>query len=216
MNKIANANTILLLSVLLMIFIIPILPLNQQFYYYNSLFSLVLITSAFALQVKNKKVVLVTAFSLVAMEWILNRISYPFFLPVTRMLQGGFFIYIVVGLIRHTASSDVVTKRVIVDSISGYLLLGVLFTLFVFALYRSHPLAYHLPSQLGDQQDFTQRVSDMYYYTFITYTSTGYGDMYPVSPLAKSLSVLIATSGQLYLATIIAMLVGKVASTNKS
>ena len=47
------------------------------------------------------------------------------------------------------------------------------------------------------------------YFTFINLTTTGFGDFLPLTPLAKSLSVLISITGQLYTAIIIAMLVGK-------
>jgi len=42
-------------------------------------------------------------------------------------------------------------------------------------------------------------------------STLGYGDISPLIPLAKSLSILISVSGQMYIAIIIALLVGKVA-----
>ena len=65
---------------------------------------------------------------------------------------------------------------------------------------------------LSDSQKFAP-LSDYFYYTFITYTTTGYGDFLPRSPLSKSLAMLIGVTGQLYVAIIIAMLVGKYATT---
>jgi hypothetical protein len=47
------------------------------------------------------------------------------------------------------------------------------------------------------------------YFTFVSLTSTGYGDFLPLTPAAKSLSNLISITGQLYIAIIIATLVGK-------
>ena len=55
-------------------------------------------------------------------------------------------------------------------------------------------------------------MSDFIYYTFITYTTTGYDDLLPVIPLSRSFAVLVAACGQLYIATIIALLVGKYTS----
>ncbi|MEZ5199056.1 MAG: potassium channel family protein [Bacteroidales bacterium] len=52
---------------------------------------------------------------------------------------------------------------------------------------------------------------DYVYFTFVTMTTLGYGDITPELPFAKSLAVLICTSGQIYVAVIIAMLVGKYA-----
>jgi hypothetical protein len=47
------------------------------------------------------------------------------------------------------------------------------------------------------------------YFSFVSFTSTGYGDYLPLVPAAKSLSILISITGQLYIAIIIAMIVGK-------
>ena len=46
------------------------------------------------------------------------------------------------------------------------------------------------------------------YYSFITLTSTGYGDITPLHPYARSLAAFEAITGQLYLAVLIARLVG--------
>jgi hypothetical protein len=49
--------------------------------------------------------------------------------------------------------------------------------------------------------------SDLIYFSFVTLTSTGYGDILPVHPLARSLSNCEAIIGQLYPATLLARLV---------
>jgi hypothetical protein len=46
------------------------------------------------------------------------------------------------------------------------------------------------------------------YYSFITLTSTGYGDITPLHPYTRSLAIFEAITGQLYLAVLIARLVG--------
>ncbi len=45
------------------------------------------------------------------------------------------------------------------------------------------------------------------YYSFVTLTTTGYGDITPAHPVARSLAVLEALTGQLYLAITVARLV---------
>jgi voltage-gated potassium channel Kch len=46
------------------------------------------------------------------------------------------------------------------------------------------------------------------YYSFVTLTTLGYGDIVPVSPHARALSSLEAVIGQLFIAVLIARLVG--------
>jgi voltage-gated potassium channel len=51
--------------------------------------------------------------------------------------------------------------------------------------------------------------NDYLYFSFVTLTTLGYGDVTPVSHLARSMAILIAVTGQLYMTILIAMLVGK-------
>jgi hypothetical protein len=49
--------------------------------------------------------------------------------------------------------------------------------------------------------------SNLIYFSFVTLTTTGYGDIFPVHPIARSLCNLESIFGQLYPATLIARLV---------
>jgi hypothetical protein len=75
--------------------------------------------------------------------------------------------------------------------------------------------AYKFPEAI----DLTGRTSaylhEYIYYTFVTFTTLGYGDIIPLKPISKSLALLISISGQIYVAIIIAMLVGKYASNQE-
>ena len=75
------------------------------------------------------------------------------------------------------------------------------------------PNAYNVNFSLNIAAEELEPVQDTIYYTFMTFTTTGYGDIAPTHPFSKSLAVLISVCGQLYIAVIIAMLVGKYAST---
>jgi hypothetical protein len=99
------------------------------------------------------------------------------------------------------------------DSIIGYLLMGLALSTLVILVSFIWPGSYNFNTMtLADTKQLAP-VSDYIYYTFITYTTTGYGDFLPLTPIAKSLAMLIGVSGQLYVAIIIAMLVGKFASS---
>jgi hypothetical protein len=47
----------------------------------------------------------------------------------------------------------------------------------------------------------------MFYFSFVTITTLGYGDIAPVSLLARSLTIVQALVGQVYIAIVIARLV---------
>lgn len=46
------------------------------------------------------------------------------------------------------------------------------------------------------------------YFSFVTITTLGYGDIYPIAPLARSLTIIETLFGQFYIATMIATLIG--------
>jgi Ion channel len=56
-------------------------------------------------------------------------------------------------------------------------------------------------------QDSPALASNLIYFSFATLTTTGYGDVSPVHPIARSLCNLEAIFGQLYPATLLARLV---------
>ncbi|MBW2410331.1 MAG: two pore domain potassium channel family protein, partial [Deltaproteobacteria bacterium] len=59
---------------------------------------------------------------------------------------------------------------------------------------------------IADAQNITQSLA--LYYSFVTITTLGYGDIFPVTTAAKSCAILEAIIGQLYLVITIALLVG--------
>lgn len=56
-------------------------------------------------------------------------------------------------------------------------------------------------------EDDAALASELFYLSFVTLTTTGYGDIVPVDPLARSLCNIEAIVGQLYPATLLARLV---------
>ncbi|MHC2337320.1 hypothetical protein ACVIW0_006609 [Bradyrhizobium sp. USDA 4454] len=96
-----------------------------------------------------------------------------------------------------------VTYHRIIGAILLYLLIGLGFgTLFVF-------LGLWLPDSFKGMnfEDDSALASSVYYLSFVTLTSTGYGDIIPVHPIARSLCNIESVIGQLYPATLLARLV---------
>jgi hypothetical protein len=58
--------------------------------------------------------------------------------------------------------------------------------------------------------------SDYVYFSFITLTTVGYGDLAPMLHVGRALAVLEAVMGQLYLVTVVALIVSDVASRRMS
>ena len=116
-------------------------------------------------------------------------------------------------MIYHIANSKIVNARVIVEAINGYLLIGVIFSVLVTFLMVLDPSAYNFPGVETPTYENYSHVSEYLYYSFVTFTTLGYGDIVPQTPEAKSLAILTSITGQIYIAIIIALIVGKFAST---
>lgn len=112
-------------------------------------------------------------------------------------------------ILGHVVRSRRVTAEVIRGALCVYLLLGVIGAVLYTALEVWQPGAIAFPegsggAAVGDATRFSATV----YYSFVTLTTLGYGDITPVTRLARTLSMVEAVTGQLYLAVLIARLVG--------
>jgi hypothetical protein len=106
-------------------------------------------------------------------------------------------VFVVVDrVLRHR----IVTLQTIFGALSAYLLIGFMFAaLFtVVANWTTTPLF------AGGQ---TADGNSIQYFTFITLTTTGYGDLTPAGQPGRSLAVLEVLAGQIFLVTLVARLV---------
>jgi hypothetical protein len=98
-----------------------------------------------------------------------------------------------------------VTGHRIRGAIVVYLLLGGIWALLYQVVDLSIPQAFRLPEGMASDPDALQRLFT--YFSFITLTTTGYGDITPVHPVARLLTMFEALVGQLYPAITLARLV---------
>ena len=106
-------------------------------------------------------------------------------------------------LAREVFASGKITYHRIMGAISLYLLVGLTFVaLFTF-------VGLIIPNSFSGLafKDNVALASNLYYFSFVTLTTTGYGDILPVHPIARSLCNLESIIGQLYPATLLARLV---------
>jgi uncharacterized membrane protein len=121
-----------------------------------------------------------------------------------------FNLFIVVFMVRHIAKSKKVNVTIIINSINGYLLIGILGAVLLAMAEILQKFLYHLDTgAINFAGGTAQGFHDFLYFSFVTLTTLGYGDVTPVSAFAKSVTLMIALTGQLYLTILIAVLVGK-------
>lgn len=211
-NKFPFANSILLFFTLVAIFILPVFSREDINLAYTATLTGIFISAVFSLK-KNHKFLIYSTIFLSIVVWISLLTDFHILTTGFRFLNLLFFFFLVVSLISQVSSTAAVTTRVIVDSITAYFLLGLAFSLVVMLVSSFIPEAYNVNFSKGLESGMSEPIQNNIYYTFMTFTTTGYGDVVPTHPVSKSLAVLISASGQLYVAIIIAMLIGKYASS---
>ena len=116
-----------------------------------------------------------------------------------------FYAYTVIIVARRVFTS----RRITADMLSGaaciYLLIGMTWWFFYLLLETFSPGAIggRAPGLATPEQRF-----DLIYFSFVTLTTLGYGDMLPTTPAAKATAIIEAITGVLYSGILIAKLVG--------
>jgi hypothetical protein len=171
------------------------------------LLSLVLVAGVLA--VADRKYVLVIALVLaipaIAGRWI-NHFR-PVLVPSPVFLVAGLLLitFVVARLLRFILRAPVVTVEVLSASISAYLMLGLMWTIAYWLVDQLTPggaFSYNTNAGTHSMNGFTG-----FYFSFITLSTVGYGDITPVSRIARWLAAMEAMTGLLYVAVLIARLV---------
>ena len=123
---------------------------------------------------------------------------------LSRMLSIAFDV-VVIGLVfRHVFTTERPDSETIFGALCVYLLLGFTFASFYQAIDHYRPDAFYLSPSTNMRS--TPNRFDFIYYSFGTLTESGTPGITAVLPLARSLSLLEAISGILYLAVLISRL----------
>jgi hypothetical protein len=129
-------------------------------------------------------------------SWFLN-IPEPWFLG-TSLVSLLLLLVVVLG---QTLRAGPITSHRIQGAVAAYLLLGIIWA-------QAYALVGFLnPGAFSGPVNPTDGPRAFYYFSFVTLATLGYGDVLPVSPVARSLATLEAVTGTMYMAILIARLV---------
>jgi len=198
-------NFSILFLIICLLVVVPFFPLTVHRILYNLLLTSLFIVAIFALN-KYQKRIFSYAVLVILTEWASYVFDFRLLYIFSTLFNILFFIIVVFFLIAQLAGAKKVSTLVILEAINGYLLLGIAYSMIIALLSHYEPGAFSFHDHVIEGTAYT---SDYFYYGFITYSTLGYGDIAPLLPYSKGLSILITVSGQLYLAIIIALLVGK-------
>lgn len=120
-----------------------------------------------------------------------------------------FLMFVAVMILRAIFTQGSISLDSIFGAICAYLLLGMAWGSLYSVVEVLQPDSFQASGKLADALKTGEaRGSVLVYYSFVTMTTVGYGDITPVSPAARTLSWLEAMMGQFYIAVMVAFLVG--------
>ena len=115
-----------------------------------------------------------------------------------------FYVWAIWLAMKQVLFSGAISINEIVGAICIYLLMGLIWTLMYLFLAQAIPGAFNGIEQLVWYDNF----GDIAYYSFVTLTTLGYGDISPVAPVARFLVYMEAVVGVFYMAILVASLIG--------
>ncbi len=204
--------TYLLVSLL---FLFLISPLFEGLYVANFIVSIfffaVLVSAVYALS-QNKGLfvfsILLLCPALVG-NWSVFFVESLSLEVIGRSFSALFLAYSAICMMNHVFREDHVTADTIAGAICVYLLIGLTWAylysvteLLLPGSFIFEPFTTRSPGSLVHDKS-----SLFFYYSFVTLTTLGYGDISPITPPARSLSMLEAMIGPIYLTVLVARLV---------
>jgi voltage-gated potassium channel len=107
-----------------------------------------------------------------------------------------------------------VTVDIIFAAIVAYLLIAFVFSEGYLLLHNVSPHSFNIAAGTSPPElEFAH--GTMIYYSFITITTVGLGDILPQTPVARTMTILEAMIGQFFVAILVAWLVGRFISQEK-
>jgi hypothetical protein len=193
--------TVLLFGQVVLLFVVSPLSSIHVFTYavMSTLQILLLFIASFALP-RGSKVRFLIWLCVATMLWVSFAGANQYIGLLLRMV-GTFAITVAVGQAVFRAQR--ITRHQLLGAVVVYLNLALLFMGAFIALNTVLPGAFITAAQAP------LKPGELLYFSFTTLTSTGYGDILPVHPLARSLANVEAVVGQLFLAILLARLVSQ-------
>lgn len=216
-----SAKYAVLFGTLILALTVPsFVPLGFVRYYVVPVFVTLVLLSALAAVSDDRwtfRIGLLIATPAFATAWIAAVSASVAVQTVSEGLTIAFFAYLAYGILDDIFRKPLVDTESIFGALAVYLLMAYIFAL-VYSVIDMHvENAFNVPGRLTEAQltDPTTGQGVFGYFSIVTLTTLGYGDVSPVSPSARSAVMLEAVLGQLYLVTMVARLVGMHVATGR-
>lgn len=223
MKTIKYENISLITLFIALIFIILFYPLfdmvSSTNLILNLFLSFLLIAAVFSTTHEHKAFLttLILAMGSFIASWIELFHDNQFIFTTNQLFNIALLAFVIVVHLNKIMTTRTVTKNLLFGSICIYLLIGLMMGQVYLLINHFDPNAFHWSQsqQATFSTDHTHQFFQFTYFSFVTLTTLGYGDIHPVARVVESLSTLEAIAGQFYLTILVARLIGLHVSSKK-
>ncbi|HEC44528.1 MAG TPA: hypothetical protein ENI20_17040 [Bacteroides sp.] len=140
----------------------------------------------------------------IILEWLQYLIDGPALNNIQPLTTSLVLVLLLVMTLKSISTAKEVDQNVIFGVVSGYVLIGFIGGLIALAIAWTIPEAFNVDGIISGATAF--------YYSFVTMTTLGYGDILPTIEETRALSIILSIVGPMYVAIIVALMVGKFAA----
>lgn len=194
---------VLMISILTLVFIPPFLSDIPDIIDHFVKFDFLIIVIACFLIIRKVKASRYIGFVTFIMIIVDTFLESDFLSYLSQIGLSYLIIHAFVLVLKEAMSLKGDTKNLILVSITGYLIIGLVGGFLVAGLDYIYPNSYS--HSTGMQLELYNYI----YYGFVTMTTLGYGDIIPITNKSQALSLMLVISGQLFLSVIIAINIAK-------
>ena len=201
-----NRFLIMLIALFGLMLLQPLISYFVDIRFLSNLFlSLIFLSGIFAISIKKHHPIIATLVSLpfLILMWLSEFVDIGGYENIKSFFGMLFLLYMIILLLNHIFRQDEVTKEVIFGALVVYLLMGLMWS-FGYDLVDSL-----IPGSFKYPENFSKLNNSFAYFSFVTLTTLGYGDIQPIGTALRLTCGLQALMGLVFMGMIIAGFVNK-------
>jgi hypothetical protein len=210
-----NKFTLLLISFIGLVLLLPFIEVRSRGWEALAVYTIILISAIYALR-KHKMHFIIS--SIIALMGCSSHLCFIITgIPTIKIIGSSFYLIFYLIFIQAILSDILRSKNVTADTFCGavcaYFMLGILYG----TIYSI--IEYFIPGSFSGLIDSNsgpfKSYMDILYFSFMTLTTIGYGDIIPAKSLAKSFVILEGITGVFYIGILVSHLVSGVPKKNQ-
>ena len=183
-------------------------PVHVKIRYLNILldivFTVVLIASINVVSLNKKQTVigLILAIPAFVTTWATSIFTQPWLFLAASISGAAFFLFLALAIFIFVINQDYISRDMMSGAAVVYLLLAIMWTFAYRAIELIQPGSFYI-----SEQDIIEHGFPFLYFSIVTITTLGYGDIHPITNASRTAASLEALIGQIYLVFTVARLV---------